>query len=166
MAQITFCKSLKPAVTMLHNSPWQIAGEPHIQHSATVRDEIDIEHLLCKSLLIPQLVSLHPFHYFPVLTSHNPKPRHFDRRRRTCRRSGEICFCSCLFSSHTLKSRHFDRRRRTCRRSGEICCLLLFVFLPPPEHHQFNPMQIHFGSGSGSTVLIPGNIVEVALNFR
>jgi hypothetical protein len=55
-----------------------------------------------------------------------------------------------VFSPLT-KPRHFDRRRRICRRGGEICC-----------------RQCHPGThlGSGSTVLIPGRIVDVALNFR
>jgi hypothetical protein len=186
MTQITFCESLKPTFAMLHNSPWQIASEPHIQHPATVRDEIDIEHLLCKISTHPPISLPVPLPLFSVLTSHNPKPRHFDRRRRTCRRSGEICICSCLFSfPHTQtpsfrpKAAHLPPQRRNLH-------LQLLVFLPTHSNSVisteggalaaaveksafvcFPPTtQIHFGSGSGSTVLIPGKIVEVALNFR
>jgi hypothetical protein len=46
---------------------------------------------------------------------HSPKTRHFDRRRRTCRRSGEICCCLCrlsvLLKATQNRNRHFNWRR-------------------------------------------------------
>jgi hypothetical protein len=78
------------------------------------------------------------------------------------------------------KAAHLPPQRRNL-----LLLLPLLVFLPPHSNPVIsteggafaaaveksavafsNRWQIHFGSGSGSTVLIPGKIVEVALNFR
>ena len=220
MTQITFCKSLKPASAMLHNSPWQIAGEPPHTALGYVRDEIDIEHLLCKISTHPPISLPVPLPLFPCCSyprtrtpSFRPKAAHLPPQRRNA------CFCSCLFSfSHTQtpsfrpKAAHLPPQWRNLllllqllvflpthsnsvnsTEGGALaaaveksaCCSCLFSFPHTPnsvisteggalaaaaEKSAFvcfpPTTQIHFGSGSGSTVLIPGKIVEVALNFR
>jgi hypothetical protein len=45
MTIIALGKPLKPTFPMLYNPRSQIAGEPHIQHTTTISNKVDIEHL-------------------------------------------------------------------------------------------------------------------------
>ena len=154
MAVIALGKPLKPTFSMLYNPSAQIAREPHIKHTATIGNQVDIEHLFNISTHRSKNYLLFHTHYTqnPVISPKTPVISTEGGALAAAAEKSAVVFAVVCFLSPPTK-RHFDRRRRICRRSGEICCRQCHA-------------QHHFVSGSGSTVLIPGRIVDVALNFR